>query len=63
MDTVLDELVLADGFPRAQLEELRTRLASLLPALAVVETLLGIPDEERFISRSWAPLPKLADAS
>ena len=38
---------------RAVLEDLRRLLSGLLPALAAVEGLLDIPDEERYAGVEW----------
>jgi hypothetical protein len=38
---------------KAVLEDLRRLLSALLPALAAVESLLDIPDEERCAGPEW----------
>ena len=38
---------------RAVLERIRALYAEALPLLAAVESLLGIPEEERYVDREW----------
>ena len=38
---------------RAVLERIRALYAEALPLLAAVESLLGIPEEERYVGSEW----------
>lgn len=49
LETDLDEST------RKALERIRALWVETLPLLAVIETMLQIPDEERLVGREWLP--------
>lgn len=53
--TVEEEQIVLDAATRDVLERVRALFAEMLPSLAVIESLLGIPDRERFVGREWLP--------
>ena len=54
----MDNVTEINNDVRAVLERIRALYADTLPLLAAVESLLGIPEEERHVGHEW--LEKLA---
>lgn len=51
----MDEQVMVDDSVRQELERIRALFAEALPLLALVESILRIPEEERYVGRQWLP--------
>lgn len=56
MDDELNETGL-DATARQALERFRELWAELRPLVAIVESLLDVPDEERYVSTEFIPAP------
>ena len=54
MNDPVSEIDLDDG-TREALERIRQLWVETLPLLAVIETVLQIPDEERYVGREFMP--------
>ena len=54
MNDPVSEIDLDDG-TREALERIRQLWVGTLPLLAVIETVLQIPDEERYVGREFMP--------
>lgn len=51
----MDDQVMEDEPTRQTLERIRALFADVLPLLAVVESALEIPAEERYLGPEWLP--------
>lgn len=51
----MDDQVMVDDPVSQALERIRALFAEALPLLALVESILEIPEEERYVGQQWLP--------